>query len=58
MPERSSKRKRRRDPNLLAAAIVAESTGEEPEPKTEPEKNPAAVALERLGGKAHAFGPW
>ncbi len=43
MPKRSSKPS---DPNALAAAIVAEAT-EEPQPK----KNPAAVALGRLGGK-------
>lgn len=42
MPKRSGKPA---DPNELAAAIVAEAT-EEPEPA----KNPAAVALGRLGG--------
>ncbi len=42
MPKRSSKPS---DPNELAAAIVAEAT-EEPKPT----KNPAAVALGRLGG--------
>ena len=40
--------------NLRAAEIVAEATGEEP-PEAEPDpdsgKNPAAVALGRLGGK-------
>ena len=36
--------------NELAKRIVDEATGEQP--KTEaPEKNPAAVALGRLGGK-------
>ena len=51
MQERSSK-KRPRDANLLAAAIVAESTDEEPEEEGQPdEKNPAAVELGRLGGK-------
>ena len=39
MPKRSSKRQ---DVNVLAADIVAEATGDE--------KNPAAVALGRLGG--------
>ena len=34
------------DPNKAAAAIVAEATEDE-----QPEKNPAAVALGRLGGK-------
>lgn len=42
MPKRSSK-----DPNEIAAAILAKITGEV-EPK--PGKNPAAVALGRLGG--------
>ena len=49
----SAKRKRPRDPNRLAAAIVAEATGEtdpEEEAPEESEKNPAAVALGRLGG--------
>lgn len=41
------KKKRPADPNQLAASIVAEATGQ-PEPK--PEKNPAAVALGKLGG--------
>lgn len=43
-------KKRPRDFNQLAASIVAEATGEkttEEEPST---KNPAAVALGRLGG--------
>ncbi len=43
MPKRSSTRKPR-DVNVLAADIVADATGES-------EKNPAAVALGRLGGK-------
>jgi hypothetical protein len=60
MPERKSTRKpkspkRPADVNQLAALIVAEATGT---PTTEtanaappaPEKNPAAVALGRLGG--------
>ena len=40
-----------RDTNLLAAEIVKLATGQpvEPEPE-EPPKNPAAVALGRLGG--------
>ena len=49
MPDRS---KRPRDPNQLAHAVFLESIGELP--KTEPPaikpKNPAAVALGRLGG--------
>ena len=48
MPERS---RRPRDTNKLAADIVAEATGVEPAGEPEvPEKNPAAVALGRLGG--------
>lgn len=42
MPKRSSKPNS--DPNRAASDVVARLT------KTEPEKNPAAVALGRLGG--------
>ncbi len=42
MPKRSSKRQPQ-DVNVLAADIVAEATADS-------EKNPAAVALGRLGG--------
>lgn len=47
MPKRSSK-----DPNLTAFAVVSQATGEDQPKKKpqEPEKNPAAVALGRLGG--------
>ncbi len=49
MPERSSK-KRPRDLNQLAAKIAEIATeGEKPAPDSG--KNPAAVALGRLGGK-------
>jgi hypothetical protein len=48
MPDRS--RKRPRDLNALAAAIVGEATGEEKLERQEPEKNPAAVELGRQGG--------
>lgn len=41
MPERSSKKMNTQDINVLAAHIVGEATKE---------KNPAAVALGRLGG--------
>lgn len=44
MPKRSSKKKNPKDVNVLAASIVEEAT-------TELVKNPAAVALGRLGGK-------
>jgi len=50
MPKRLSKRK---DASTIAFDIVAQTTGEErPKPKkpAEPEKNPAAVALGKLGG--------
>jgi hypothetical protein len=55
MPKRSSKSKKKNptDINLLAAQIVeaATSPAEEVQPsKSKPEKNPAAVALGRLGG--------
>jgi len=51
MQKRSSKPKRPRDLNQLAKRLVDEATGQTPpEPKPEREKNPAAVALGRLGG--------
>jgi len=52
MPDRSRKR-RPRDPNQLAKFIVDLATGETSEAETPPElgdKNPAAVALGRMGG--------
>jgi hypothetical protein len=49
MPKRSSKKPR--DVNQLAKAVVDEATGEAPLEKPEDGKNPAAVALGRLGGK-------
>jgi hypothetical protein len=46
----SSKKKNIRDTNVLASNIVEQATGE-PSPKPEDStKNPAAVALGRLGG--------
>ncbi|MCP4593299.1 MAG: hypothetical protein GY842_21390 [bacterium] len=58
MPKRSSKKvpagkKRPTDANQLAKAILDEATGEaeKNEPPTDDDKNPAAVALGRLGGK-------
>jgi hypothetical protein len=50
MPDRSKKRPR--DVNQLAYQIMLESTGQAPkyEPPAERAKNPAAVALGRLGG--------
>lgn len=52
MPKRSSK-KRPRDVNQLAKAIVDEATGQAPEPDETPAeegKDPAAVSLGRRGG--------
>lgn len=48
MPKRSSKP---RDLNAMAAAIVAQSTDDESAPDPDEGKNPAAVALGRLGGQ-------
>ena len=49
MPNRSSK-SRPRDLNQLASSIVDAATGNEPE-QPEDTRNPAAVALGKLGGK-------
>lgn len=47
----SPKKKRPRDISQLAASIVADATSEEkPAPEPASNKNPAAVALGRLGG--------
>jgi len=57
MPKRSSKGHQNPDENETAFRIVQQATAEdedvqEPEkPEPPPEKNPAAVALGRLGGK-------
>jgi len=51
MPVRSSKKKRPRDTNQLAKAIVDFATGQGESPKTDDGKNAAAVALGRMGGK-------
>ena len=50
MANRTSTRKPR-DLNQLAASIVSEATGEELEPTEHSGKNPAAVALGKLGGQ-------
>lgn len=54
MPKRSSKRE---DANQTAFRVLQEATGEKPKtpaspapPEPDPGKNPAAVALGRLGG--------
>jgi hypothetical protein len=44
MPKRSSKKQK--DPNVIAADVVEQTTDE-----AKLKKNPAAVALGRLGGK-------
>lgn len=49
MPKRSSKPKK--DINQLAAYITAQAIGELPETSATGAKNPAAVALGRLGGQ-------
>lgn len=50
MPKRSSN-KAPYDLNRLAAFIVDETTSDEPRPDPDDGKNPAAVALGRLGGR-------
>jgi hypothetical protein len=52
MPKRSSTKPNERDANLAAFRVVQEATQDEPEDVAEPppEKNPAAVALGKLGG--------
>jgi hypothetical protein len=51
MPKQSSKRKPSSDPNLTAFAAVQHVIEQtEGKPAAKPEKNPAAVALGRLGG--------
>jgi hypothetical protein len=47
MPKRSGKKQ---DINERAFSIVQQLTGEEPTPDPDKDKNPAAVALGRLGG--------
>lgn len=50
MPERSSKPKRSRDLNQLAASIVNDATNDDPAPPADEGKDPAAVSLGRRGG--------
>jgi hypothetical protein len=47
MPKRSSKKK---DINETAFSIVQQATGQSETPQAQPEKNPAAVSLGKLGG--------
>jgi hypothetical protein len=64
MPKRTSKKSRPADISQMARAIVEAATGEslaeqstpkEPTKKPTHEKNPAAVALGKLGGKKGGF---
>jgi hypothetical protein len=50
MPKRSSKKKNIRDVNVLASSIIEQATGEKAPKPEDSTKNPAAVALGRLGG--------
>jgi hypothetical protein len=49
MPKRSSKPPKQKDTQQLARSIL-DAVAPDAEPKPEKEKNPAAVALGRLGG--------
>jgi len=52
MPDRSSKKPKGQGPpdvNSIAFRVMQEATGQKPK-SAEPEKNPAAVALGKLGG--------
>jgi len=53
MPKRSSKKEpnKRRDADEVSASIVEDATSDEQEHSENEGKNPAAVALGRLGGK-------
>ena len=51
MPKRSSIHRAPQDESQLAKSIVDELTVDEDEDEPKPEKNPAAVALGRLGGQ-------
>jgi hypothetical protein len=52
MPKRSSKTRKQKDPFQQARSILdaVDPTAEPKKPDNQPEKNPAAVALGRLGG--------
>jgi len=50
MPKRSSKKKNIRDVNVIASHVVEQATGESKPKPEDANKNPAAVALGRLGG--------
>lgn len=50
MPKRSSKKRPAKDVNQIAAEILAAATGQPSGMTPQGTKNPAAVALGRLGG--------
>ena len=50
MAKQSKKKKRPADLNLLASSIVEDATNDNPTTDEPSTKNPAAVALGRLGG--------
>ena len=50
MAKKKTTKKRPSDQNQLAKSIVDQLTGQVEPPKDSPQKNPAAVALGRLGG--------
>lgn len=50
MPRRPSKRRPPEDPNVAAFRVVRLVTGDDPSPPAKRKKNPAAVALGKLGG--------
>jgi hypothetical protein len=56
MPRNPKGERRRADVNARAVVIAKISTGEIEDKMTEAGKNPAAVALGRMGGKARAEG--
>lgn len=50
MAKQSKKKKRPTDLNLLATSIIEDATNDNPTDEEPSTKNPAAVALGRLGG--------
>jgi hypothetical protein len=50
MPNRSSKKPTTKDPQQIARSVLDAIVPDAEEKPAEPEKNPAAVALGRLGG--------
>jgi hypothetical protein len=50
MPKRSSKKPAAKDPQRIAGSVLDAIVPDAEEKPAEPDKNPAAVALGRLGG--------